>query len=201
MNVSAYMSAPAVSVNATTTIGEAARCMDLHGVGCLVVTEGTVLRGIVTDRDIAVRAVAGEFDRDDPVGAVMTAPAVTVDAAQDIHAAYQTFRNSGVRRLPVLDGRRVVGMLTVDDLLMDVFRRVADLLGPVAWSVLEEPPAPGTRSARAHESKERARPLLADPDRGSYELTARSVKPVTTPGLIRTASDDGASAQDLRRCA
>ncbi|WP_327733536.1 CBS domain-containing protein [Streptomyces nojiriensis] len=142
MNVSAYMSAPAVSVNATTTIGEAARCMDLHGVGCLVVTEGTVLRGIVTDRDIAVRAVAGEFDRDDPVGAVMTAPAVTVDAVQDISAAYRTFRNSGVRRLPVVDGHRVVGMLTVDDLLMDVFRRVADLLGPVAWSVLEEPPGP-----------------------------------------------------------
>ncbi len=40
MNVSASMSAPAVSVDATTTIGEAARCMDLHGVGCLVVTEG-----------------------------------------------------------------------------------------------------------------------------------------------------------------
>ncbi|MDX6759749.1 MULTISPECIES: CBS domain-containing protein [Streptomyces] len=142
MDVSAYMSAPAVSVTATTTIGEAARCMDLHGVGCVVVTDGEVLRGIVTDRDIAVRAVAGGFDRDAPVGAVMTTPAVTVGAAQDVHAAYRTFRTSGVRRLPVLDGQRVVGMLTVDDLLMDVFRRVADLLGPVAWSVLEEPPGP-----------------------------------------------------------
>ncbi|MFF4006673.1 CBS domain-containing protein [Streptomyces sp. NPDC001717] len=142
MDVSAYMSAPAVSVNASTTIGEAARSMDLHGVGCVVVTEGEVLRGLVTDRDIAVRAVAGGFDRDDPVGAVMTTPAVTIDASQDIHAAYRTFRNSGVRRLPVLDGRRVVGMLSVDDLLMDVFRRVGDLLGPVAWSVLDEPPGP-----------------------------------------------------------
>ncbi|MFD8636541.1 CBS domain-containing protein [Streptomyces sp. NPDC059533] len=142
MKVSASMSAPAVSVNSATTIGEAARCMDVHGVGCVVVTEGEALRGIVTDRDIAMRAVAGGFDRDDPVGEVMTTPAVTVDAAQDIHAAYRTFRNSGVRRLPVLDGQRVVGVLTVDDLLMDVFRRVADLLGPVAWSVLEEPPGP-----------------------------------------------------------
>ncbi|MFJ3974138.1 CBS domain-containing protein [Streptomyces sp. NPDC090021] len=142
MNVSASMSAPAVSVDATTTIGEAARRMDLHGVGCLVVTEGGALRGIVTDRDVTVRAVAGGLDRDDPVGQVMTSPAVTVDAAEDIHAAYRKFRNSGVRRLPVVDGQRVVGMLTVDDLLMDVFRRVADLLGPVAWSVLEEPPGP-----------------------------------------------------------
>ncbi|MFD8410947.1 CBS domain-containing protein [Streptomyces sp. NPDC059650] len=142
MNVSASMSAPAVSVTTTTTIGEAARHMDVHGVGCLVVTEGEALRGIVTDRDIAVRAVAIGLDRGVPIEAVMTTPAVTVDVADDIHAAYRTFRNSGVRRLPVMDGQRVVGMLTVDDLLMDVFRRVADLLGPVAWSVLEEPPGP-----------------------------------------------------------
>ncbi|MFJ9643505.1 CBS domain-containing protein [Streptomyces sp. NPDC101206] len=100
------------------------------------------LRGIVTDRDITVRAVAVGLDRGAPIGEVMTTPAVTVDLADDIHAAYRTFRNSGVRRLPVMDGQRVVGMLTVDDLLMDVFRRVADLLGPVAWSVLEEPPGP-----------------------------------------------------------
>ncbi|WP_327381859.1 CBS domain-containing protein [Streptomyces sp. NBC_01207] len=142
MSVSASMSAPAVSVNATTTIGEAARRMDVYGVGCLVVTEGEGLRGIITDRDIAVRAVAAGLDLDEPVREIMTTPVVTVALADDIHTAYETFRNSSVRRLPVLDGQRVVGMLTVDDLLMDVFRRVADLLGPVAWSVLEEPPGP-----------------------------------------------------------
>ncbi|MFJ6486504.1 MULTISPECIES: CBS domain-containing protein [unclassified Streptomyces] len=142
MSVSASMSAPAVSVNATTTIGEAARRMDVYGVGCLVVTEGEGLHGIVTDRDIAVRAVAAGLDLDEPVRKIMTTPVVTVALASDIHTAYETFRNSSVRRLPVLDGQRVVGMLTVDDLLMDVFRRVADLLGPVAWSVLEEPPGP-----------------------------------------------------------
>ncbi|MFB6613032.1 CBS domain-containing protein [Streptomyces sp. NPDC085524] len=142
MNVSACMSAPAVSVTPTTAIGEAARLMGVHGVGCLAVTEGGVLHGIVTDRDIAVRAVASGLDRDDPVREVMSTPAVTVGVRDDIHTAYRMLRNSGVRRLPVLDGQRVVGMLTVDDLLMDVFRRVADLLGPVAWSVLEEPPGP-----------------------------------------------------------
>ncbi|MFF4646501.1 CBS domain-containing protein [Streptomyces sp. NPDC001389] len=142
MKVSASMSAPAVSVTTATTIGEAARQMDVHGVGCLVVTEGGALRGVVTDRDIAVRAVATALDCDVPVREVMTAPAATVDVGDDIHAAYAMFRTRGVRRLPVLDGQRVVGMLTVDDMLMDVFRRVADLLGPVAWSVLEEPPGP-----------------------------------------------------------
>ncbi|MEU3215704.1 hypothetical protein [Streptomyces sp. NPDC006971] len=48
-----------------------------------------------------------------------------------------------MRRLPVLDERQVIGVLTVDDMLMDFFRRMADLLGgPTAWSALEEPPGP-----------------------------------------------------------
>lgn len=142
MNVSASMSAPAVTVSGSTTVGEAALRMEEYGVGCVVVTEGEALLGIVTDRDIAVRAMAAGLDREEPVRAVMSSPVVTVGAADDVHCAYRAFRTHGVRRLPVLDGQRVVGVVTVDDLLMDVFRRVADLLGPVAWSVLEEPPGP-----------------------------------------------------------
>lgn len=116
--------------------------MGEYGIGSVVVTEGGALRGIVTDRDLALRALAGGLDMGEPVDAVMTSPVVTLNATDDIHEAYRTFRRTGVRRLPVLDGNQVVGMLTVDDLLMDVFQRVADLLGPVAWSVLEEPPGP-----------------------------------------------------------
>ncbi|MFJ9931623.1 CBS domain-containing protein [Streptomyces virginiae] len=142
MKVTAAMSAPAVSIASTASIAEAARLMDVHGVGALAVMQDEALCGIVTDRDVAVRAVAAGLGRDEPVSGIMTAPAVAIDAGDDIHAAYRTLRSRGVRRLPVLDGPRVVGMVTVDDLLMDVFRRVADLLGPVAWSVLEQPPGP-----------------------------------------------------------
>ncbi|MFH9728451.1 hypothetical protein ACH4M4_36730 [Streptomyces sp. NPDC017254] len=40
-------------------------------------------------------------------------------------------------------------MLTVDDMLIDVFQRLADLLGPVAWSILEEPPGPPSAGSRS----------------------------------------------------
>ncbi|AVZ76718.1 CBS domain-containing protein [Streptomyces lunaelactis] len=142
MKISDAMSSPAVAVPTRTPLGEVARQMDEYGVGSVVVTEGGTLRGIVTDRDLAVRALARGLDPDERVDTVMSSNVVTVDASDDIHKAYRAFRRSGIRRLPVLDGHRVVGVLTVDDLFLDVFERLADLLGPVAWSILEEPPGP-----------------------------------------------------------
>ncbi|MEU4954016.1 CBS domain-containing protein [Streptomyces lavendulae] len=117
------MSAPVVTARAGAPIAEVARHMEFYGVGCVVVTEEETLPGIVTDRDIAVHAVARGIGGDEPVRTVMTAPVVTIGVEDDIHEAYRTFRRSGVRRLPVVDGSRVVGILTVDDMLMDVFRR------------------------------------------------------------------------------
>ncbi|MEU4849128.1 CBS domain-containing protein [Streptomyces gilvosporeus] len=136
------MSAPAVAVPARTHLREAARRMDAYDVGCVLVTDGGELCGIVTDRDLAVRVLTRGLDAGTRVDEVMTRPVTTVAATDDIHVAYRAFRRSGVRRLPVLDGRRVVGVLAVDDLLMDVFLRIGDLLGPVAWSVVKEPPGP-----------------------------------------------------------
>lgn len=150
MNVSAVMSAPVVTVAAGTTIAEVARRTDVHGVGSVVVTEGEKLLGIVTDRDITVRATAEGLGGEEPVRAVMSTPVVTVGALDGIHEAYRVLRRSGVRRLPVVDGWRVIGMLTVDDLLIDVFQRLADVLGPVAWSVLQEPPGPWGFGGPAH---------------------------------------------------
>lgn len=69
----------------------------------------------------------------------MTPPVITVNATDDIHTAYRVFRASGVRRLPVVDGRRTLGILAVDDLRIGVFQRLADLLGSVARSFPEEP--------------------------------------------------------------
>ncbi|GEB57444.1 CBS domain-containing protein [Streptomyces gardneri] len=149
MKVSEAMSHPAVSVPTRTPLRQVAREMAEYGVGSVIVTEGDTLRGIVTDRDLALAALARSLDADEMIDSVMTSPVITVDVTDDIHVAYRTFRRSGFRRLPVLDGHRVVGVLTVDDMLIDVFQRLADLLGPVAWSVLEEPPGPPSADPRS----------------------------------------------------
>lgn len=142
MKVSEAMSAPAVAVPPRASVAEVARQMAAQGVGSVLVVEDGALRGIVTDRDLAVRGLGAGLESRAHVEAVMSQQVITVDAADDVHVAYRLFRRFGVRRLPVLEEHRVVGVLTVDDLLLDVFQRLADLLGPIAWSILEEPPGP-----------------------------------------------------------
>ncbi|MFF8864758.1 CBS domain-containing protein [Streptomyces sp. NPDC015139] len=148
MKVSEVMTAPPVCVAPHDSLTEATRRMAQSAVGSLLVIEDGALRGIVTDRDLAVRGLGGGLSPQARVEAVMSAKVVTLDSNDDLRVAYQTFRRTSVRRLPVLHEGQALGMLTIDDLLLDVFRRLADLLGPVAWSVLQEPPgpSPGRRS-------------------------------------------------------
>ncbi|MFF5859473.1 CBS domain-containing protein [Streptomyces sp. NPDC012751] len=142
MKVSEVMTAPPVCVGLHVPLVEVTRRMAERAVGSVLVVEDGVLRGIVTDRDLAVRGMGGGLEPKASVDAVMSPRVVTVEATDDLEVAYRTFRRAGVRRLPVLDAGRVVGVLTIDDLFLDVFRRLSDLLGPVAWSVLQEPPGP-----------------------------------------------------------
>jgi CBS domain-containing protein len=149
MKVFEAMTAPPISVAPHVSLLEVTRRMTESAVGSVLVVEDGALRGIVTDRDLAIRGVGGGLNRETRVDAVMSARVVTADAGDDLQVAYRTFRRTGVRRLPVLDGGRVVGVLTIDDLFLDVFRRLADLLGPIAWGMLQEPPGrPSAAGAR-----------------------------------------------------
>ncbi|MFF2144518.1 CBS domain-containing protein [Kitasatospora sp. NPDC058190] len=138
MKAEDLMTSPPVTVGPTTTAFQAALVMEQEAVGCVLVTDHGRLRGILTDRDLTVRGLAHATRPARPVRDLMTTSVVTVNADDDLDTAYRTFRRAGVRRLPVLDDGRPVGMLTVDDLLRDVVERLVDLLVPVSRSALRE---------------------------------------------------------------
>ncbi|MEV0371256.1 CBS domain-containing protein [Streptomyces sp. NPDC050636] len=142
MKIRDVMRTPVVTVTTGTTLRETAQRMVQHTVGCVVVVAGETIRGIVTDRDLAVRGLAAGLGADAPVTEVMSAPVVTIRAGDDLDEAYRAMCRSGVRRLPVLDGPRIAGAVTLDDLLMDVSRRVGELLVPLSWCVLGDQPGP-----------------------------------------------------------
>ena len=65
------------------------------------------------------------------VDSVMSAPVVTIDAASDVHESYAIFRNHGIRRLAVVDEGSFIGMVSIDDLLINLAAELSDLSRPV----------------------------------------------------------------------
>ena len=100
------------------TIADAARRMRDLDVGSLPVCDGEKLVGMVTDRDIAVRAVADGRDAEDTcVCDVMTPEVVSLRVDDDIERARELMEERQVRRLPVLDEqKRLVGVVALGDL-------------------------------------------------------------------------------------
>ncbi len=125
-----------VTVSPGESIRTAARRMAEHEVGTLVVVEQNGIpeaAGIITDRDIAVRCVAGGLDPEQtPVSRAMTTPVVSVDENTPIEQAVSSMATAATRRLIVTaDGHRLVGILSVDDvldLLIEEAKSIAHLL-------------------------------------------------------------------------
>jgi signal-transduction protein with cAMP-binding, CBS, and nucleotidyltransferase domain len=120
-----------VAIGPERTVEDAAAVMDQSGAGALAIIDGDVLVGIVTDRDLVRRALARGIPHNARVDAVMSSPVVTVDADADLHDAFAVFRNHAIRRLAVVRGAAFVGVITIDDLLMDLSADLADLVRPV----------------------------------------------------------------------
>lgn len=118
--VAEVMTSDPATVDADAPISEAARQMRVRNAGNVLVVDGGRLAGIVTDRDIAVRAVAENKDPNTPVReACSEVDLITVTPDTRIEQAVELMRSKAVRRLPVVEGDRPVGVLSIGDLAMD----------------------------------------------------------------------------------
>ena len=105
------------TVDVGDSVLAAAREMRNGDVGALVVTETGGVAGIVTDRDIVVRAVAdGRPAADTPVGEVCTRATITMTPDQPAEEAVRVMREQGIRRLPVVQDGRPAGIVSLGDL-------------------------------------------------------------------------------------
>lgn len=137
-----------IGIGPERTIHDAAAVMEQTGVGALAVIDSDRLVGIVTDRDLVRRGLAKGMPADARVDGIMSAPVVTIGADDDLHSAFALFRTHAVRRLAVVRDGQFMGMITVDDLLIDLAADLADLSRPITGEVLfahHDSPVPATR--------------------------------------------------------
>ena len=101
-------------------IVEAARLMSDEDIGSLPVTEEGRLVGMVTDRDIAVRVIAeGKSPESTTVGEVLSRDPVAAEPGQDLDEALRLMAQHQVRRLPVVEEDRLVGILAQADVALE----------------------------------------------------------------------------------
>lgn len=131
MKVRDLVGRPPVTVRPSMPLQDAAGTMERQGVGTLLVTDGEDLLGLVTDRDIVLRGVARAVPADARIDALMTTAVRTLDADTDLLAGMRFFREHLVRRAVLTAEGRLVGLLSLDDVLVTVSRGLADLLVPV----------------------------------------------------------------------
>jgi len=109
-----------VSVDSSVTATNAAKMMEDTGVGSIVVLENNLPIGIITDRDFVIKITAHCYPIDTPVRRIMSSPLISIDPNSDLWVASDLMSTRNVKKLPVIDDDKVVGMLTSSDLVKHI---------------------------------------------------------------------------------
>ena len=109
------MTEDVLTVAPEDTLGEVATKMVERGVGSVVVADFGRLIGVLTERDIMKAVAARTHSSDARVREWMTADPITATADTDVEEAARTMLDNGFRHLPVVDGERAVGIVSIRD--------------------------------------------------------------------------------------
>lgn len=111
------MTTDPVTLDPSTSARLAAQAMRDHDVGVIVVATEGGIRGIITDRDIVIRAIAGDRDPSEvSIEEICTADLTVLTPDQPVDEAVSAMRAKGIRRVPVVEDGRPVGIVSLGDL-------------------------------------------------------------------------------------
>jgi len=138
-----------VSIATSSSLEQAARLMRDRHVGALLVVEDSRAVGIVTDRDLVLRAAAeGIGPREATVGEVMSRALATLPAGAGVDEALETMRRDGLRRLVLTDERgEPAGIVSLDDIIGAFVEQLAGLRGILATEIEREAAREADRGA------------------------------------------------------
>ena len=119
MKIRDIMSRQVASLNTDDSVERAAQLMKDYNVGSIPICTQNSVVGIVTDRDIALRAVARGEDGSQQVKDVMTSNPVVGTPDMDVHDAVRIMSENQIRRLPIVENNSLVGMVSLGDISVE----------------------------------------------------------------------------------
>jgi CBS domain-containing protein len=107
-----------VVLTGDATMADAAALMASAGVGSVIVVDGRTPIGIVTDRDIVTRGVARSYPADGRIDGLMSMGVIAVDVDHELDDLVHVFRDHAIRRVPIVDHDRLIGIVSLDDIMV-----------------------------------------------------------------------------------
>lgn len=188
-----------VVLKTKSSVLEAARAIENNNIGAVIVQDKGRVVGIITDRDLTVRVVGQGLDpRTTLLADVMTTPVVALSPADSQHDAIRLMQERNVRRIPLVEEGRLVGIITLDDLLLDEAAPLDDLAAIVAAQIGEGGPAAPVSERRAARAQATYRRLLNELRANAALETAaeaETVLEIVLNSLVRRLTPD--EAKDL----
>jgi CBS domain-containing protein len=117
ITVKDIMTKSVISVDSGITVNEAAKMMEDAKVGAVIIMENNTPVGIVTDRDFAVKIVAHAYQITTPVKQIMSSPLIATSPDETVLMAADLMYSRDIRKLPVIDNDKVIGIITATDLV------------------------------------------------------------------------------------
>ncbi|NLX85792.1 MAG: CBS domain-containing protein [Clostridiales bacterium] len=140
MKIGDIMTRDVRTIDRNSTVEQAARMMKELNVGSIPVTENGNVIGIITDRDVVLRNVAdGRTAADTRVEEVMSKTVVTATPDMDVHRAADLMAQNQIRRLPIVENNRMVGIVSIGDLAV---RNIYENEAGEALSSISKPSRP-----------------------------------------------------------
>ena len=111
------MTKSVISVDSELTINETAKMMEDGKVGAVIVMENNLPVGIVTDRDFSVKVAAHAYQITEPIKKIMSSPLLSINSDEPVRIAADLMHERKIRKLPVIDDGKVIGIITATDIV------------------------------------------------------------------------------------
>ncbi|EST12791.1 CBS domain-containing protein [Sporolactobacillus laevolacticus] len=113
------MSGDVVCCSPDQSVKEVAELMNSHNIGSIPVTENGRFEGIITDRDITIRTTAKGLDNATVLDCMSSKPLISGTPDMDVHEAARLMSDHQIRRLPIVENGRVIGIVSLGDLAIE----------------------------------------------------------------------------------
>lgn len=128
MKVGDCMTKGVITLDSKKTALDAAKLLTTKKIGCIIITQGGDATGIITERDLVQKIIAsGKNAIEVKLESIMSKPLKAIEASQTIEDAALAMREQNIKRLPVLDGGNLVGIISEGDLIT-VYPGIVDII-------------------------------------------------------------------------